>query len=53
MGKNPLTQKRQNEIEKITKEHKGDRYELQEKLMPYELQKIYKQKNQRLGDENE
>ncbi len=50
---NPISQKRQNEVDKITKEHKGDRYELQEKLMPYELQEIYKEKNQRLGDENE
>ena len=50
---NPLSQKRQEEIDKIIEEHQGDRYELQEKLMPYELQAAYKRKNQRLGDEDE
>jgi len=50
---NPLSQKRQEEIDKITQAHVGDRYELQNKLMPYELQAEYKNINQRLGDENE
>ena len=50
---NPLSQKRQEEIDKITKEHQGDRHALQEKLMPYELQAEYKSINQRLGDEDE
>ena len=50
---NPLSQKRQAEVDKIIAEHQGDRYELQDKLMPYELQAEYKRKNQRLGDENE
>jgi len=50
---NPLSQKRQDEIDKITAGHTGDRYELQDKLMPYTLQPEYKSKNQRLGDEDE
>lgn len=50
---NPLSQKRQDEIDKITEEHQGDRHELQNKLMPYELQAEYKNTNQRLGDEDE
>ena len=50
---NSLSQKRQEEVDKIIAEHQGDRYELQEKLMPYELQAEYKRKNQRLGDEDE
>ena len=50
---NPLSQKRQDEVDKIIAEHQGDRYELQDKLMPYELQAEYKRKNQRLGDEDE
>ena len=50
---NPLSQKRQEEVDKIVAEHQGDRYELQNKLMPYELQTQYKSKNQRLGDEDE
>jgi fumarate reductase flavoprotein subunit len=45
---NPLSQKRADEIEKIKSEHKGDRFELQDKLMPYELQPEYKAKNERL-----
>ncbi len=47
---NPLSKKRQEEVEKIIKEHKGDRYELQEKLMPFELQEEYKAKNERITD---
>jgi len=50
---NPLSLKRQKEVDEITHSHKGDRYTLQEKLMPYELQESYKKINQRLGDENE
>ncbi|HHD81025.1 MAG TPA: fumarate reductase flavoprotein subunit, partial [Campylobacterales bacterium] len=50
---NPLSQKRQDEVDKIKAEHKGNRYELQDKLMPYELQPEYKAKNERLGDKNE
>jgi fumarate reductase flavoprotein subunit len=47
---NPLSKKRQEEVDKIIAEHKGDRYELQDKLMPYELQPEYKSKNERIGD---
>jgi len=50
---NPLSRKRQEEIDKIIEEHQGDRYELQDKLMPYELQPAYKMKNERLGDIHE
>jgi fumarate reductase flavoprotein subunit len=50
---NPLSQKRQDEIDKIVEAHVGNRYELQNKLMPYELQAEYKSINQRLGDEDE
>ncbi|SHO80403.1 Succinate dehydrogenase flavoprotein subunit [hydrothermal vent metagenome] len=50
---NPLSQKRQDEVDNIVANHKGDRYELQNKLMPYELQDEYKAKNQRIGDNNE
>jgi len=46
---NPLSKKRAEEIAKIEAEHEGDRFELQDKLMPYELQAKYKAKNQRLG----
>jgi len=49
---NPLSQKRQEQIDKIKAEHKGDRYELQDKLMPYGLQPEYKVQNERLGDKN-
>ncbi len=48
----PDSQKRADEVEKIKREHKGDRYELQEKLMPYELHREYKVKNERLGVKN-
>ena len=46
---NPLSKKRQDEVDRIKAEHKGDRYELQEKLMPYDLPNGYKAKNERLG----
>jgi fumarate reductase flavoprotein subunit len=49
----PLSKKRQDEVDKIVAEHKGDRYELQDKLMPYELQPEYKSKNERIGDRDE
>ncbi len=45
--------KRQAEIDRITQEVQargGDRYELQEALMPFDLQPHYKARNQRLGD---
>ncbi len=44
---------RQAEIDKITQEIQakgGDRYALQEALMPFNLQPQYKARNQRLGD---
>jgi fumarate reductase flavoprotein subunit len=49
---NPLSLERQEEVDKITAEHTGDRYELQDKLMPYELHAEYKAKNERIGDKN-
>lgn len=49
---NPLSQKRQEEVDairaKMEAEGKG-RYEIQEALMPYELQEKYKKPNQRIG----
>ena len=50
---NTLSQIRQDEIDKIVEAHAGDRHELQNKLMPYELHAEYKSTNQRLGDEDE
>lgn len=50
----PLKEKRDEEIEKLTSEIKskgGDRYEIQEALMPFDLQPKYKAKNHRLGDD--
>ncbi len=50
---NPLSAKRQEQIDKITAEIQakgGDRYELQEALMDFNLQPKYKARNQRLGD---
>ena len=50
---NPESLKRQEEIDNIrTKmEAEGkDRYEIQEALMPFELQSYYKARNQRIGD---
>ncbi len=46
---NPESETRAKEIDSIKSAHSGDRYELQDKLMPFELQEIYKRKNQRLG----
>ncbi|ECL3821268.1 fumarate reductase flavoprotein subunit, partial [Campylobacter jejuni] len=49
---NPLSEKRQAEVdairEKMEAEGKG-RYEIQNALMPYELQAKYKAPNQRIG----
>ncbi len=57
---NPLSAKRQEEVDKIREklESEGkDRWEIQEALMPFELQPEYKRKNERLneplGDDNE
>ena len=48
---NPLSQKRQDEIDAITKEKSdANRYELQDAIMPYELQAEYKRVNERLGE---
>lgn len=50
----PLKEKRDEEIKKITEDitaKGGDRYQLQEALMPFDLLPRYKAKNQRLGDE--
>lgn len=50
----PLKEKRDEEIKKITEDIKakgGDRYQLQDALMPFDLLPRYKAKNQRLGDE--
>lgn len=49
----PQSALRQAEIEQITsaiQEKGGDRYALQEALMPFELQACFKARNQRLGD---
>lgn len=50
---NPLSTKRQEEVdaivEKMTSEGK-DRHEIQEALMPFELQPKFKQKNERVGE---
>jgi len=50
---NEISLKRQEEVDKITEEMEAagkDRYEIQEALMPFELQPYYKVKNERLGD---
>ena len=47
---NPLSQKRQDEIDKIKEANKdSNRYELQDLIMPYELQSEYKRENERIG----
>ncbi len=47
---NPLSQKRQDEIDKIKEANKdANRYELQDLIMPYELQSEYKRENERIG----
>ncbi len=57
---NPLSAKRQEEVDRIRKELEAqgkDRWEIQEVLMPFELQPEYKRRNERLneplGDNNE
>jgi fumarate reductase flavoprotein subunit len=50
---NPLSEKRQLEVDHIKEEMESkekDRYEIQDALMPFELQKEYKKRNVRLGD---
>ena len=48
---NPLSQKRQDEINKIKEANKdANRYKLQDAIMPYELQNEYKKVNERIGD---
>ncbi len=48
---NPLSQKRQDEINKIKEANKdANRYKLQDAIMPYELQSEYKKVNERIGD---
>jgi len=48
---NPLSQKRQDEIDKIKALKKdANRYEIQDAIMPYELQSEYKKVNERIGD---
>ena len=47
---NPLSQKRQDEIDGITAANQdANRYELQDAIMPYELQSEYKKVNERIG----
>ncbi len=51
---NPLSAKRQAEVDKIVEkmtEEGKDRYEIQEALMPFELQSKFKERNERIGDE--
>jgi fumarate reductase flavoprotein subunit len=50
---NELSTKRQAEVDKIREEMEAagkDRHEIQEALMPFELQPYYKAKNERFGD---
>ena len=50
---NEISTKRQEEVDKIREEMEvagKDRYEIQEALMPFELQAQYKVQNERLGD---
>jgi fumarate reductase flavoprotein subunit len=47
---NELTAKREAEISNIKEQNPNfDRFELQNALMPYELPKIYQNKNERVG----
>ena len=49
---NPLSSKRQDEVDALEEQLKNDdknRYEIQDALMPFELQEEYKRKNERLG----
>jgi len=50
---NPISTQRQEQVDKIREEMETagkDRYEIQEALMPFELQSYYKVKNERFGD---
>jgi fumarate reductase flavoprotein subunit len=48
---NPLSQQRQDEIDEITALNQdANRHELQDAIMPYELQSEYKRVNERIGD---
>jgi len=50
---NEISTKRQEEVDKIREDMEADgkdRYEIQEALMPFELQPYYKVQNERLGD---
>jgi len=48
---NPLSQKRQDEIDKIKASNiDSSRYDIQNEIMPYQLQSDYKRVNERLGD---
>ena len=49
---NPLSQARQEEVDSIVANHQGDRFTLQEKLMPFTLQPEYKRQNERIGEDN-
>ena len=50
---NPISAERQEIVDKITEEMQSagkDRHEIQDALMPFELQPYYKAKNERFGD---
>ncbi len=50
---NPISAERQEIVDKITEEMQAagkDRHEIQDALMPFELQPYYKAKNERFGD---
>jgi len=50
---NPISTQRQEQVDKIREEMEAagkDRYEIQDALMPFELQPYYKAKNERFGD---
>ncbi|MDD3343485.1 MAG: fumarate reductase flavoprotein subunit [Sulfurospirillaceae bacterium] len=50
---NPLSTQRQEQVDKIREEMEAagkDRHEIQDALMPFELQPYYKAKNERFGD---
>jgi len=47
---NPLSKQRDEQIQKIKEENKDkDRFSIQKMIMPFELPKIYQNKNQRVG----
>ncbi len=53
INEHPLSEKRQEEVDRITEELTAagkNRYEIQEALMQFELQPQYKSNNERLGD---